>query len=49
MYLVPPIYNPVGASVPGSSKSFLIAVISSGLNYNKINTNKLHIRMDQIN
>jgi hypothetical protein len=37
IYLVPPIYNPVGARVPGSAKSLLIAVISSGLNYNKIN------------
>lgn len=33
MYLVAPRYNPVGASVPGFSKSFMIPVISSGLNY----------------
>jgi len=32
IYLVPPMYNPVGASVPGSLKSFMIPVISSGLN-----------------
>jgi len=38
MYLVPPIYNPVGASDPGSLKSLLMAVISSGLNWIKINT-----------
>lgn len=32
MYFVPPRYNPVGARDPGSSKSVIIAVISSGLN-----------------
>lgn len=32
IYFVPPRYKPVGASVPGSAKSFIIAVISSGLN-----------------
>lgn len=31
MYLVPPRCNPVGARVPGSSKSFMIPAISSGL------------------
>ena len=31
IYFVPPRYNPVGASDPGSLKSFIIAVISSGL------------------
>lgn len=37
MYFVPPRYNPVGASDPGSAKSFIMPVISSGLNYIKIN------------
>lgn len=32
MYLVPPRCNPVGAREPGSSKSFIIADISSALN-----------------
>lgn len=32
MYFVPPRYNPVGASDPGSLKSVIMAVISSGLN-----------------
>lgn len=33
MYFVPPRNRPVGASEPGSLKSFKIALISSGLNY----------------
>lgn len=37
IYFVPPRNKPVGASDPGSSKSFMMATISSGLNYN---TNK---------
>lgn len=32
MYFVPPRYKPVGARVPGSAKSLIIPVISSGLN-----------------
>lgn len=32
MYFVPPMNNPVGASVPGSAKSLLMPVISSGFN-----------------
>ena len=32
IYFVPPRYNPVGASDPGSAKSFIMPVISSGLN-----------------
>uniref|UniRef100_A0A0A9EYC2 Uncharacterized protein n=2 Tax=Arundo donax TaxID=35708 RepID=A0A0A9EYC2_ARUDO len=31
MYFVPPRKRPVGARVPGSSKSFIMAAISSGL------------------
>lgn len=33
MYFVPPRYNPVGASEPGSLKSFRMPVTSSGFNY----------------
>lgn len=33
IYFVPPRYNPVGASDPGSAKSFITPVISSGLHY----------------
>lgn len=33
IYLVPPRCKPVGARLPGSSKSFMIAVISWGLNW----------------
>jgi len=33
MYFVPPMCNPVGARDPGSSKSFMMAEISSGLYY----------------
>ncbi len=32
IYFVPPRYNPVGASDPGSAKSFITPVISSGFN-----------------
>jgi hypothetical protein len=35
MYFVPPRKRPVGARVPGSSKSFMMAAISSGLYWNK--------------
>lgn len=38
MYFVPPIYKPVGARVPGSAKSVIMAVISSGLNCNTSQT-----------
>lgn len=45
MYFVPPRKRPVGARVPGSAKSFIMAVISSGLNcktkhiYSKVDRN----------
>lgn len=35
MYFVPPRKRPVGARLPGSSKSFMMPVISSGLYCNK--------------
>ena len=44
IYFVPPRYNPVGASDPGSAKSFMIAVISSGLNYRNIDTQPIKNR-----
>lgn len=35
MYFTPAWYKPVGAREPGSSKSFIIAAISAGVNWNK--------------
>lgn len=42
MYLVDPRYSPVGARDPGSAKSFIIATISSGLNYTETRNDQHH-------
>lgn len=46
MYLVPPRNSPVGARVPGSAKSFIMPVISSGVNCNS-NDNAYNKKLKQ--
>lgn len=50
IYFVPPRNKPVGASVPGWSKSFRMAAISSGLNYitNQTTINSAQKKMHNI-
>lgn len=44
IYFVPPRCKPVGASVPGSSKSSVMPLISSGLSYNNIDKGERYVK-----